>query len=79
MTVVLHIYYTMKSASSYTRYTIWDSNRGKTRATIESIYSILVTLLGIVIEVRLMQPLKALFPILVTPLPIVTEVRPVQL
>ena len=38
----------------------------------------LVKLLGMVIEVRLMQPSKASFPMLVTPLGIVIEVRPLQ-
>ena len=36
---------------------------------------ILVTLSGIVTEVKLKHPLKALFPILVTLLPIVTEIK----
>lgn len=40
--------------------------------------SILVTLLGISIEAKLVQPLKALLPILVTLLGIVIEVKPVQ-
>ena len=38
----------------------------------------LVTLSGMVTEVRPMQPPKAELPMLVTPLPMVTEVRPVQ-
>ena len=38
----------------------------------------LVTLLGIVIEVRPLQPRKASCPMLVTLLGIVTEVRPLQ-
>jgi len=37
-----------------------------------------VTELGIVIEVRPVQPMKALQPIVVTELPMVTEVKPVQ-
>ena len=39
----------------------------------------LVTLLGIVTEVRLIQPLNVHFPMLVTLLGIVMEVRPKQL
>ena len=39
----------------------------------------LVTLLGIVIDVRPVQPSKALFPMLVTLLGIVIEVSPGQL
>ena len=39
----------------------------------------LVTLLGIVTEVKEEQEQKALSPMLVTPLPIVTEVREEQL
>ena len=38
----------------------------------------LVTLLGISIEVKLLQPLKAPPPMLVTLLGIVTEAKPVQ-
>ena len=38
----------------------------------------LVTLLGIVTEVKPVQPEKALIPMLVTLLGIVTEVKPVQ-
>ena len=38
----------------------------------------LVTLPGIVMEVRPLQPLKAEFPMLVTPFGIATEVRPPQ-
>ena len=37
-----------------------------------------VTLLGIVIDAKEVQPQKALFPILVTPLPIVTDFKEVQ-
>ena len=37
-------------------------------------YSMLVTLFGIVTEVKLMQLMKALFPMLVTPSLITTEV-----
>ena len=39
----------------------------------------LVTLLGILTEVKPEQPKKALFPMLVTLLGIVTEVKPEQL
>ncbi len=39
----------------------------------------LVTLLGIVTEVKPVQPEKAQFPMLVTLLGIVTEVKPLQL
>jgi hypothetical protein len=38
----------------------------------------LVTLLGIVTEVKLLQPEKAPFPMFVTLLGIVTEVKPLQ-
>ncbi len=37
-----------------------------------------VTLLGIVTEVKPLQPRKALYPMLVTLLGIVTEVKPLQ-
>ena len=39
---------------------------------------ILVTELGIVIDVKLLQPLKAYPPILVTELGIVIDVKPLQ-
>ena len=42
-------------------------------------YAILVTELGIVTEVRLLQPEKAPYPILVTELGIVTDVKLLQL
>ena len=38
----------------------------------------LVTLLGMVMEVRLLQPEKAELPMLVTPSGMVIEVRPLQ-
>ena len=46
---------------------------------VKALSPILVTLLGIVMEVRLVQFLKTLSPILVTLLGMVTEVRAVQL
>ena len=45
----------------------------------EKVYSpILITELGIVIDVKLLQPLKAEFPIIVTELGIVIDVKPLQ-
>ena len=43
------------------------------------LFQMLVTLFGIVMEVKLLHPEKALLPMIVTLLPIVREVRPLQL
>ena len=39
----------------------------------------LVTLLGMVMDVKPVQPRKAESPMLVTPFPMVTDVKPVQI